>query len=236
MPPRLVLLLIAADYKSGVRASDIASQIRKLPAPTSGIRHRRPRLTLPKQQVCADTKNRGEELEDCACGQFRVKRGEMMRCQAGKIGFSGCVFKVALVLAVVSCFQLVAGRNEIKKSRGTCLRYGHACWGAHGKRSGEEAQFARTNAATPTDAEDARTKWFLSKLISPLELRYYGPQDVGNSEGQIPAGERYGEVEKNEAKSINDWNNVPEIKTHGDDSIENLLQSARFLDKRSVRQ
>ncbi|XP_039290616.1 uncharacterized protein LOC111059747 [Nilaparvata lugens] len=40
---------------------------------------------------------------------------------------------------------------------GSCLSYGHSCWGAHGKRNGA--------GSSSTSSEDAQ--WFLSRLAPP---------------------------------------------------------------------
>ncbi|CAG9859301.1 unnamed protein product [Phyllotreta striolata] len=51
---------------------------------------------------------------------------------------------------------------------GSCLNYGHACWGAHGKRSGT----SRDTEEVPVP-NNLQTRWFLSKLIQgPVDFRY----------------------------------------------------------------
>ncbi|KAF7285163.1 hypothetical protein GWI33_011702 [Rhynchophorus ferrugineus] len=124
----------------------------------------------------------------------------MCRRTAGKSSLTAIYFKISIVLAVVLCLHLASGRNEIKKSRGSCLSYGHACWGGHGKRSGDEAPFARTNVAVPSDDPDARAKWFLSKLITPLELRYYGKKETDTTNGRSDVQDLLNEMEKDDGK------------------------------------
>ncbi|KAK4882890.1 hypothetical protein RN001_006209 [Aquatica leii] len=53
---------------------------------------------------------------------------------------------------------------------GSCLSYGHSCWGGHGKRSGD----AVNNDGGIKDGLDgiSDTKWVLSRLLqAPLDMR-----------------------------------------------------------------
>ncbi|XP_023014606.1 neuropeptide CCHamide 1 isoform X2 [Leptinotarsa decemlineata] len=66
------------------------------------------------------------------------------------------------IMAIVSLFCLAEGAS------GACMTYGHACWGAHGKRS--------DSSSLPSPKEDHsktfKSKWFLSRLIQgPMDLR-----------------------------------------------------------------
>ncbi|CAH0553121.1 unnamed protein product [Brassicogethes aeneus] len=54
---------------------------------------------------------------------------------------------------------------------GNCLKYGHACWGAHGKRSGSHTLPVEKEEVTTKDI--VIPKWFLQKILqNPLEPRY----------------------------------------------------------------
>ncbi|PNF20848.1 hypothetical protein B7P43_G11825 [Cryptotermes secundus] len=75
------------------------------------------------------------------------------------------------VAARVTVLLLVFGLAEC--AAGSCLSYGHSCWGAHGKRSGnvpateevpEDGAEAMAAIAAPED-----TRWFLSKLVRRAE-------------------------------------------------------------------
>ncbi|XP_021940606.1 uncharacterized protein LOC110840110, partial [Zootermopsis nevadensis] len=54
----------------------------------------------------------------------------------------------------------------------SCLSYGHSCWGAHGKRSGnvaaDEAPVDVSEAVAAIAAPED-TRWFLSKLVRQAE-------------------------------------------------------------------
>nr|AXF48188.1 CCHamide-1 [Laodelphax striatellus] len=52
-------------------------------------------------------------------------------------------------VAVILCLAATAA--------GSCLSYGHSCWGAHGKRNGA--------GSSSSSSEDAQ--WFLSRLAPP---------------------------------------------------------------------
>ncbi|XP_066996393.2 uncharacterized protein [Anabrus simplex] len=62
---------------------------------------------------------------------------------------------------------------------GSCLQYGHSCWGAHGKRSGNPGQVL---VPPPSDTGDGMeeggeaspddTRWILSKLVVPSRSQW----------------------------------------------------------------
>lgn len=47
----------------------------------------------------------------------------------------------------------------------SCIQYGHACWGGHGKRNNLGEQKGETVDLKP----QVNKEWFLSRLISPAE-------------------------------------------------------------------
>ncbi|KAF5299452.1 hypothetical protein FQR65_LT01032 [Abscondita terminalis] len=54
---------------------------------------------------------------------------------------------------------------------GSCLSYGHSCWGGHGKRSGGDVVNNDGGFKEGSDAL-ADTRWVLSRLFqAPLEIR-----------------------------------------------------------------
>nr|UES72870.1 CCHamide 1 [Carausius morosus] len=62
---------------------------------------------------------------------------------------------------------LVLGLAEV--AAGSCLSYGHSCWGAHGKRSGARSQ---EKFVVPENAEESvavaapeDTRWFLAPMV-----------------------------------------------------------------------
>ncbi|CAH2040213.1 unnamed protein product, partial [Iphiclides podalirius] len=73
-------------------------------------------------------------------------------------GFTG-ILVLLLVICLVEC------------ATGSCLSYGHSCWGAHGKRSGK----------SPSSAPD----WYLTRILRRMaadsELNHVR-QEVGNDD------------------------------------------------------
>ncbi|XP_069674950.1 uncharacterized protein CCHa1 [Periplaneta americana] len=75
------------------------------------------------------------------------------------------------VAARIAVLLLVFGLAEC--AAGSCLSYGHSCWGAHGKRSGNAAateevpEDGSEGVAAIASPED--TRWFLSKLVNQME-------------------------------------------------------------------
>ncbi|XP_018562433.1 uncharacterized protein LOC108904389 [Anoplophora glabripennis] len=137
--------------------------------------------------------------------------------------------KITVVL-VFFCFAECAA--------GSCLNYGHACWGAHGKRSGNQNPLGREE----TSGKDFKTKWFLSRLIQgPLDLHYPHERDMDiaakrNSESLFSG---------NDGDSLRgqDWESIQDLIADDqlfDDSIgrsmeNSRLRSPKVLDKRSIK-
>ncbi|XP_015434383.1 PREDICTED: uncharacterized protein LOC107190143 [Dufourea novaeangliae] len=87
------------------------------------------------------------------------------------------VFIRTWILMIIFCF---AGN-----AAGSCLSYGHSCWGAHGKRSGghNNAYFVPTNTMNDVQQDVpsfAKEQWVLSRLIArPLiSTKYRGRWDI----------------------------------------------------------
>ncbi|XP_017771844.1 PREDICTED: uncharacterized protein LOC108559184, partial [Nicrophorus vespilloides] len=76
-----------------------------------------------------------------------VERGSPMQPMALKF------VKITLVL-VFFCFAECAA--------GSCISYGHACWGGHGKRNG--GAIIKAGDLSSNDLPND-TKWFLAKLL-----------------------------------------------------------------------
>lgn len=71
----------------------------------------------------------------------------------------GLATRIAVIIFIFGLAECAAG---------SCLSYGHSCWGAHGKRSGNSAK--PDELPVPEDSNDGipstdDTRWFLSKLV-----------------------------------------------------------------------
>ncbi|XP_014293978.2 neuropeptide CCHamide-1 isoform X2 [Halyomorpha halys] len=66
---------------------------------------------------------------------------------------------------------------------GSCLSYGHSCWGAHGKRSGDlqPAQFIVPKANSLSDRQARLTEYLLS--LSQLQQQK-NPEDAVDDTGR----------------------------------------------------
>ncbi|XP_049820081.1 uncharacterized protein LOC109597011 isoform X2 [Aethina tumida] len=85
-------------------------------------------------------------------------------------------FSTLAILFVFFCFA--------ESSAGNCLKYGHACWGAHGKRSGSRDTPFRDDPATK---DIVIPKWFLSKMMQdPMDLHYMHNREQEPSFKQHP--------------------------------------------------
>ncbi|KYB29079.1 uncharacterized LOC103315160 precursor [Tribolium castaneum] len=74
------------------------------------------------------------------------------------------------VIVIFFCFAECAA--------GSCLSYGHACWGAHGKRNGH----------VPVREPSRDSGWFLSRLVqSPLYANEEAPSQQLFSDAQMEA-------------------------------------------------
>ncbi|XP_071444441.1 uncharacterized protein [Hetaerina americana] len=123
----------------------------------------------------------------------RVAVGTSQRCRIQP------PFAVAVV--VLACLA--------SHAYGSCLSYGHSCWGAHGKRSGgagargyvnedllgESGRISRgalsQEATSPPSSSDPQdTLWFISKLMAAnrLDPEGEGGDDEGSSEEDSTAG------------------------------------------------
>ncbi|XP_065169826.1 neuropeptide CCHamide-1 isoform X2 [Atheta coriaria] len=74
-----------------------------------------------------------------------------------------CLVKLAMLL-VFCCFA--------ESASGSCIRYGHSCWGAHGKRSHHDNTLKNNAVGLKNDPmlnEDAR--WFIARLLQTNENR-----------------------------------------------------------------
>ncbi|XP_066257028.1 uncharacterized protein CCHa1 isoform X1 [Euwallacea similis] len=151
------------------------------------------------------------------------------------------VVVLAVFLSVAEC---AAGRYEIKKSRGSCLNYGHACWGGHGKRSSRQEVLSRLidNEALPNRA---KAEWFLSKIISPLDLRYYRDgNDLDTSGNQPGIDDLFTDVEGENAKSGREWDKVRNLLKNSNNvaaigrgrNIDKFPKSPEVLEKRSTEE
>lgn len=61
----------------------------------------------------------------------------------------------------------------VQEATASCIQYGHACWGGHGKRN---------------DGKSATLKpqeWFLSRLINPAEVATFFEEDDKDTPLQI---------------------------------------------------
>nr|QHB80535.1 CCHamide 1 transcript a [Carabus violaceus] len=75
------------------------------------------------------------------------------------------LFKTAIVL-LVFCFAECAA--------GSCLKYGHSCWGAHGKRNGAPINGNGPMLRVREDGPMVNTRWYLSRLVqAPADLRLW---------------------------------------------------------------
>ncbi|CAG9765152.1 unnamed protein product [Ceutorhynchus assimilis] len=149
---------------------------------------------------------------------------------------------VVILVAVFLSAECAAGRYEIKKSRGSCLSYGHACWGAHGKRSGSQEALAQRmdNEATSGD-EAAKAEWFLSKIISPLDFRFY--RDAANNDLNAPKPEiddLFTDIDNENIKSGNELEKIRQIIKNNRLAMDNprnidVIKVPKFLEKRSTK-
>lgn len=79
--------------------------------------------------------------------------------------------KTAIVIVVFCLAECAAG---------SCLQYGHSCWGAHGKRNGGGAGGGTSGGLIRIRGDDpgvgrlANTRWYLSRLVqAPADLRLW---------------------------------------------------------------
>lgn len=85
-----------------------------------------------------------------------------------EFGNNAATFKSLARMVLIIAFFCLA-----ECAAGSCLSYGHSCWGGHGKRSGPNSSPSATPSqdespeavAAVADPEDAR--WFISKLMIP---------------------------------------------------------------------
>ncbi|XP_072396952.1 uncharacterized protein CCHa1 [Diabrotica undecimpunctata] len=122
---------------------------------------------------------------------------------------------------------------------GSCLNYGHACWGAHGKRSGNPIP------QEPSELPRAmNTRWFLSKLVqSPIDFRYFRDIDFDMAARHNP--EQLFSADDIDAKSGQEqWHKNQDVLSDDQLFDDNFLNSAdsnririhKVLDKRSTKQ
>ncbi|XP_048526216.1 uncharacterized protein LOC109533481 isoform X2 [Dendroctonus ponderosae] len=144
--------------------------------------------------------------------------------------------KFVVVLAIFLSAECAAGRYEIKKSRGSCLNYGHACWGAHGKRSDRSEPLSRLDNEATSNKEDAKVEWFLSKMISPLDLRYYRRANLLDaSRNQPEIDELFSDPDGGDnIKSANEWARFRELMRNN--QLSAAAGSIEDGDKRSTNE
>lgn len=53
----------------------------------------------------------------------------------------------------------------VEEAVASCIQYGHACWGGHGKRGGNLA-----GVGEKEESVGLRPQWFLSRLIKPADV------------------------------------------------------------------
>ncbi|KAK5650371.1 hypothetical protein RI129_001400 [Pyrocoelia pectoralis] len=87
-------------------------------------------------------------------------------CQLSKLNSTAMNGKVAAILVIlIFCFAECAA--------GSCLSYGHSCWGGHGKRSGTTNNDVKDSVDPLSD-----TKWVLSRLLQPsFDIRKWKTQN-----------------------------------------------------------
>ncbi|XP_060524950.1 neuropeptide CCHamide-1 isoform X2 [Cylas formicarius] len=129
--------------------------------------------------------------------------------------------KMVVILAIFFFVECVAG---------SCLSYGHACWGAHGKRGGH----VEYSDESP-NKDETRANLFLSKLVSPIDLLYY--RGAWNADKQFKSDDASEELsrdlDKDPAKS-----DRAEVEAFfggaargGRQTIEDILKNDKFLEK-----
>ncbi|KAL1490767.1 hypothetical protein ABEB36_013411 [Hypothenemus hampei] len=112
---------------------------------------------------------------------------------------------------------------------GSCLRYGHACWGAHGKRNGVQEEPEQV----PFIQDNAKTDWLISKLMPPQDLRYYrNGNDAFPKKNQVDVDALVAEIEADNAKS--EWEKI--LKSGNRLVAEEGNLPPQFLNKRSVKE
>ncbi|KAB0802058.1 hypothetical protein PPYR_04244 [Photinus pyralis] len=91
----------------------------------------------------------------------------IIMCQLLKLKYTAMTGKVAAISVIlIFCFAECAA--------GSCLSYGHSCWGGHGKRSDT------SNGDTKDSSVDSisDTKWALSRLLQPsFDVRKWKAQN-----------------------------------------------------------
>lgn len=74
---------------------------------------------------------------------------------------------------------------------------------AHGKRSGSQAALPRVVNEAPSSIDDAKPEWFFSKIISPLDLRYYVEgNELDASKNQAEIDDLFTDMEGENAKRL----------------------------------
>ncbi|XP_044258587.1 uncharacterized protein LOC123007383 isoform X2 [Tribolium madens] len=112
------------------------------------------------------------------------------------------------VIVIFFCFAECAA--------GSCLSYGHACWGAHGKR----------NSHVPVRDPSRDSTWFLSKLVqSPLDVRYVNERDL-----EVPSQQLFADtqMEADPLKGLDDFRNMADVYSNE----ENVLFDDAYPNQR----
>ncbi|XP_056636822.1 uncharacterized protein LOC130445280 [Diorhabda sublineata] len=79
-----------------------------------------------------------------------------------------CFFGIGRKVTMMKVVAIVLFFCFAECAAGSCLNYGHACWGAHGKRT-----------MKLSDSRIPKSRWFLSKLIQgPIDFRYLRNLDM----------------------------------------------------------
>ncbi|KAH1022356.1 hypothetical protein HUJ04_011771 [Dendroctonus ponderosae] len=171
--------------------------------------------------------------------------------------------KFVVVLAIFLSAECAAEPNVIVS--GSCLNYGHACWGGeypnicinflnnlelyrfliinrstHGKRSDRSEPLSRLDNEATSNKEDAKVEWFLSKMISPLDLRYYRRANLLDaSRNQPEIDELFSDPDggDNIKSSANEWARFRELMRNNqlsaaagsiEDGVSNYLKSPKL--------
>nr|UXO98161.1 CCHamide 1 [Tenebrio molitor] len=137
------------------------------------------------------------------------------------------------VVVIFFCFAECAA--------GSCLSYGHACWGAHGKRNGAHNNNMPGRDAPPVSRDST---WFLSKLVqSPLDLRYVNDKDL-----DLPTSQQLfadAQIEADPLKGQEDYRGLPDAYSNEENVLfdiypnqrprPNKIKASKYLEKRSTR-
>ncbi|CAF4819416.1 unnamed protein product [Pieris macdunnoughi] len=91
--------------------------------------------------------------------------------------------------AATACLSLLLIICLTEGASGSCLSYGHSCWGAHGKRSGKPPA---TAPATPPD-------WYITKMLRQIAAQNVMNHDQNSEIKKEDSSDIYGVVFENNA-------------------------------------